>query len=245
MMMKNKRKITIGSILVVIYLFSILPIPLSAETSWYDTDWSYRKPITIDADKVAGDLTDFPVLISLTDSDLADYAQNFGEDIFFTTSGGTKLSHEIESFNSYTGELYAWVEIPSLSSTTDTEIYMYFGNSDCSSQEDVTGTWSNGYVAVYHMNDATTSTILDSTSNDNDGTKKAANEPIETDAKIYKGQEFDGTDDYVFLSDSSSLNPSSEITWNFWVNFDAIPPADDYPTILNKENSQRDYWLLF
>ena len=217
MTMKNKRKITIGSILVVICLFSIIPIPLSAETSWYDTDWRYRKLITIDADKVAGDLTDFPVLISLTDSDLADYAQNFGEDIFFTTSEGTKLSHEIESFNGYTGELYAWVKIPSLSSTTDTKIYMYFGNSDCSSQEDVTGTWSNGYVAVYHMNDATTSTILDSTSNDNDGTKKGANEPIEATAKIYKGQDFDGTDDYVDCGNDTSLDITDEITMDVWV----------------------------
>jgi hypothetical protein len=49
------------------------------------------------------------------------------------------------------------------------------------------------------MVDATTSTIKDSTSNNNDGTKKAANEPIEVTGKVGKAQDSDGVDDYISI----------------------------------------------
>jgi len=52
------------------------------------------------------------------------------------------------------------------------------------------------------MNDgASTSAIYDSTDNNNDGTKKAANEPIEGTGKVGQGQDFDGTDDYIDVAD--------------------------------------------
>lgn len=221
MMMKNKRKIIIGSVLVAIFLFSLLPISI-ADASWYDTDWLYRKKITIDADKVQGDETNFPVLISFTDDDLKDYAQNFGEDILFTNSGSTKLSHEIESFNGYTGALYAWVKVLSLSGSTDTELYMYFGNDECISQEDAENVWDSSYKMVQHMKDKTTSTIEDSTSNSNDGTKKGANEPIEdtTNAKIYACQDFDGTDDYIDCGTSADIDLKDTRTYSSWVKID-------------------------
>ncbi|HTR34899.1 MAG TPA: DUF2341 domain-containing protein, partial [Bryobacteraceae bacterium] len=45
-------------------------------TNWYNAAWTDRKPITIDHTKVAGtsNLTNFPVLISLTDANLATVA---------------------------------------------------------------------------------------------------------------------------------------------------------------------------
>jgi len=55
-----------------------------------------------------------------------------------------------------------------------------------------------GYVAVHHMNDSPdTSHIADSTSNNNDGTKKGANEPVEVAGLVSKAQDFDGSDDYI------------------------------------------------
>ncbi|GAH13970.1 unnamed protein product, partial [marine sediment metagenome] len=45
------------------------------------------------------------------------------------------LYHEIESFDSSTGELVAWVNIPILSTAIDVDFYMYYGNLQCASQE--------------------------------------------------------------------------------------------------------------
>lgn len=122
---------------------------------WWNSSWLYRKKITIDHDKVAGDLSYFPVLISLiSDDDLANGSkcQNDGDDIVFTDVSGVKLYHEIECFANDTGELVCWVNVTNLSSSNHTLIYMYYGNNICSSQEDIAGTWDDDYVIVCHFN---------------------------------------------------------------------------------------------
>ncbi len=143
---------------------------------WYQT-WSYRKSITIDHTKVSGTstLTNFPILFSTTDADLkytsfgGKMGKSDGTDIVFTSSDGiTKLDHEIEKYASTTGETVNWVEIPSLSTTTDTVIYIYFGNASASDQSNKTGVWGSSYKAVYHLPNGVTLGGLDSTSHAND-----------------------------------------------------------------------------
>jgi hypothetical protein len=65
------------------------------------------------------------------------------------------------------------VNITHLSSTSDTILYLYYGNSTCSSQQNVAGTWNNGFKAVYHLKESwstTTGYFKDSTTNHQDGT---------------------------------------------------------------------------
>ena len=99
------------------------------EAGWWDDSWSYRKQLTIESDEVTADLTNFPMLVSFTDTDLITKAQADGDDIVFTLENGTRLDHEIESFTSGTGALVAWVRIPELDSDNDSYIYMYYGNA--------------------------------------------------------------------------------------------------------------------
>ena len=115
---------TVAALVVVLTLFGIAT---SAHAAWYNSNWQYRKKLTIDYNEVGATLTNFPVLVSLSsDTDLAADAQDDNDDILFTGSNGTtKLDHEIEYFNGTTGQLIAWVKIPSLSNTVDTDIYMY------------------------------------------------------------------------------------------------------------------------
>jgi hypothetical protein len=77
----------------------------------FQNGWTYRKRLTIDASRVAGDLTNFPVLISTTDEDWKEdsqaipghVAQTDGGDIIFTAGDGvTKLDHEIEKYDETT-----------------------------------------------------------------------------------------------------------------------------------------------
>jgi hypothetical protein len=141
----------------------------TVETDWWDGLWLFRKKITIDPAKVTDDLTNFPVLIDITDADLATYAQDDGDDLAFTDDNAMQLSHEIETYNTGSGHLVAWVNVPDVSSTEDTVLYLYFGNSIAGNQEDVSGTWDSGYVMVQHL-DETTGPHFDSTINANDGT---------------------------------------------------------------------------
>lgn len=151
-------------------------IPCVSSTSWYNSSWLYSTKIVIDHTKVNQTLTNFPVLIDNTSSSFA-HAQGDGDDFVFVNSDNTtKYNHEIEYFSS--NRLISWVNVTSLSSSVDTVIYMYYGNSGCSNQQNIEGTWNSNFKMVQHMDDLTTSSIEDSTINSYDGTKTGANTPI-------------------------------------------------------------------
>jgi len=179
-------------------------------SGWYDTDWSSRKQIVIKGSQiVGGPHTNFPVMVKLTnDADLASTAQADGDDILFTNNDGTvKLDHEIEYYSS--GALVAWVEVPSLTSGADVAICMYYGNSIVASQENVAGTWSNGYEAVYHLhNDFTDSAKT------HDGTNEGS---LNVTGIAAGGQDFVPADEIELGTWSVS---GSAITIEAWVNLD-------------------------
>jgi len=186
-------------------LFLFIVCFMQTTQAWYNTDWNYRKEITIDHDQVPGDITNIPILINLTDTDLRDMAQNDGDDILFTDSNDNKLDHEIETYTSGTGRLIAWVEA-SLDGDTNTTLYMYFNNSGCGNQQNVNGTWGNSFVAVYHMTN-----LLDSTQNDNDLSMTGA-VGDNANSRIGNGKVFDNGD-YFTLKNYS--NPST-MTFTCW-----------------------------
>ena len=106
-------------------------------STWWNSNWNYRKLITVNSSQVDDDFINFPMLVNITDADLRDDAQDDGDDIAFVlySDNTTQLNHEIELFNDTTGELITWVNITSLSKSSDTKIWMYYNNSACSSQE--------------------------------------------------------------------------------------------------------------
>jgi len=130
------------------------------------------------------------------------------------------LNHEIERFNSATGELVAWVKLPILSSTADTTIYMYYGRSDISSQQNPTGVWDSNYKLVQHLDEATEN-LYDSTSNTNYG-KPEGGAVQGTAGKIDGAILFDGINDSVNMTNRESLNPTSKITVEAWINFKSL-----------------------
>ena len=138
-------------------------------TGWYNSAWAHRKVITISHTQVSGaaNLTNFPVLVSLTsDPNLPAEAKSDGSDLLFTDSSGTlKLNHEIEKYSSANGQLLAWVQVPSLSPTVDTTIYLYYGNSSAADQQNKAAVWSAGYQGVWHFGSA--APLTDSTGNGN------------------------------------------------------------------------------
>ncbi len=222
---------------------------IATDVGWYKTGgtWGYRKKITIDHTKVSNtNQTNFPVLVSITDTDLKDTSQaspghvgqSDGGDIFFTSSNGTaKLSHEIEKYDNTTGNLIAWVKVPVLSVSADTVIYLYYGNASTANQWDTANVWDSNYKMVQHLSDATTSTTIDSTSNANNGTKLAANEPIETlSGQINEAQSFDGGNDYVDAGNGASLNITDNITVEAWIK-PTIPQPRTWASIIDKKLS--------
>jgi hypothetical protein len=177
--------------------------------------WPYRKRINLPIP--TANLTDFPEKVPIiADAAIGAHCLASGYDIRFTAADGTTLlSYERESWSGGGGSAVTaifWVKTDV--ATAGTYIWCYYGNAAASDGEDAEAVWDDDYKAVYHMKDATTSTILDSTGNDNDGTKKAANEPIEATGKIGKGQSFDGANDYI---NNSIASPAAPVTISVWI----------------------------
>ena len=202
---------------------SVYSVPWYTNSSWYSTSWSYRKSITVDNTKVSADLTNFPVLINLSsDASLASHAKTDGSDIIFTSSDGTtKLERGIERYTTATGELVAWVKIPSLANSTDTVIYMYYGNA-AGAETNSTSVWDSNYKIVHHYPNGTTLSATDSTSNGFNGTISGA---VAGTGKIDGAGSYDGTDDYIYTADNSAFSPSA-FTVSSWVNFTSFSGAD-------------------
>jgi len=232
---KFRRKTTSGFLAFLIVLQTVVgifaPVDFSLEppfvepqetlaaANWYGTaGWGYRKKITIDHTKVATSTqTNFPVLISRIDDDWRTVAndgkvgQDDGGDFMFTSSDGqAKLSHEIDKYSSSTGELIAWVRIPTLSASADTEIYMYYGNADCADQWDAAGgTWDSSFVMVQHMNEDPSD--ADPAFKDSAGSNDGMDYGDMTAGDQVAGQidgslDFDGADDYVEIADESNFD---------------------------------------
>jgi len=147
----------------------------SATSGWYDSAWLHRKKVTIDSSQVLSTETDFVVLATTTDTDLRDDARSDGFDILFTASDGTtKLDYERESFDNTTGDLVAWIETD-VSSSVDTEIYIYYGNASASTDNSSsTAVWDSGYIGVWHLGEDPSVAVNDSSINANHMTADAS-----------------------------------------------------------------------
>jgi hypothetical protein len=204
--------------------------------------FGFRKSITIDRTKIPGTcgttLPDFPMLFSVTDGDLAttayggdvasyDAPSNDPRDIIFRaldddTCGGPgtapcTLDHEIEKYVETSGELVAWVRIPSVntnSASSNTVIYIYYGNSDVpSSTQNANGVWDTNYAGVWHL-DETTGDHADSTSNNNTGTPYGGVNQNGT-GQMDGADVFDNSNDYLEATTNGFNNQAGTI--DFWI----------------------------
>ncbi|MEO9966787.1 MAG: DUF2341 domain-containing protein [Reichenbachiella sp.] len=191
----------------------------NTQTVQFDAPFSYgyKKRITIDQTQVSGssDLTDFPVLISLTDNDLrttgnGGNVENInGYDIRFTYANAVIwLNHDLEYYDPTTGQIVAWVRIPVLAYDEDTDIDMYYGNSAISTNPSTTSTYVD-YHAVYHLGQ---DNFADATANSYDGTNSGS---VDAAGKTGRSQQFDGTD-IIELTSFPNLN--TEFTISMWFN---------------------------
>jgi PKD repeat protein len=155
-------------LLALIFLLALSVLLPPAAAAWYDSNWLYRQNITINKVYVNGTgitLTNFPVLVNIQDTNLISNAQSNGNDILFTASDGvTILNYEIENFTQSSGNLIAWVKVPSVYNTTNTTFYMYYGNPSASNQQNAAGVWDSKYMGVWHLGNLI-SPSSDSTSN--------------------------------------------------------------------------------
>lgn len=150
------------------------------------------------------------------------------------------------------------VKVTSISSSADTDIYYYYDNDHADNTTYIGAintaagatVWDANFSAVYHMVDATTSTVVDSTSNNIDGTKTSANNPLESVAQIGKGQTF--SSDSISTSGAYNDNgftislcvkPSDVTTTIFITNGQVLASPDNKRCVI--VGAQDDYFNIY
>ncbi len=201
-----------------------LAAQIPAKAQGWSNGYSYRRTVTIFHSQVPNtDQTDFPMLFSGTYSYLATTANgggvtsSSGYDIIFTSdSAGTNvLPYERESYNGTTGAVIFWVQVPTVSHTSDTVIYLFYGDSSVTTdQSNKTGTWDSNFKGVWHMGNGTTLSAADSTANGNNGT--VGGSPTAITGQIGGGVNFSGSSDRFAISSISVSSVSYTIS--AWLN---------------------------
>ena len=198
---------------------------VAADPAWFDSSWVNRKKITIDKDKVDADLTGFPILFSVTDTDLK-VARSDGFDFVITKADGTtEVPYEREKWDGDTGELILWFKGDILD-LTDVDFYIYYNKPTSTDKADPTNVWDSNYKNVWHM-DGTGSTITDSTSNNNDKSLPSSwawDSAGEISAGLAFTAQQKGGGDQISLG----INEGNDFTIEFWIEGDAAPTSDGF-----------------
>jgi RHS repeat-associated protein len=186
----------------------------------YGNGYQYRQTIVLGHANVPNtDQVNFPVLISGVYPYLANVSNGGlvqsanGYDIVFSSDpeGGNPLNYETGTYDPVTGTVNFWVSIPTLSHTTDTIIYLFYGNSSITSdQSNKTAVWDANYVGVWHLPNGTTLTANDSTSNGRNGTISGV---TATAGQIDGGASFNGSSIITIPTIGSLAGPFTIEEW--------------------------------
>ncbi|MDD4287309.1 MAG: DUF2341 domain-containing protein, partial [Candidatus Peribacteraceae bacterium] len=218
--------------------------------------FAYRKRIVIDNTNVDSNLSNFPLYVKVNaDADVGAAAQADGDDIRFATATGMVLPYEEESFliSSGSGSGNYWVKVPTVLTATGTVIYLYYGSGSAVDGQNATGVWDSNYKGVWHLKESvagypTEGDVIDSTGNNNDGTGWSASPdmtPDPVDAKLSRGQLFDGTNDSLYVADSASLSQTGTMTLSTWYKLTSAAADYDFLTGKMTNGNWTDGYGLF
>ena len=228
--------------------------------------WDKRVRITIDRNDVDAALSNFPILVHLSNSSsgrnnddasfIFDELQNDTnrKKIAVTKSDGlTQCYIETEKWDDVSEKAWLWVKVPSISNITDTALYLYYDKTHADNTAYVGDTgstaaqnvWDSSFKGVWHLSETSggVGAIKDSTSNNNVGTDNG-NPTFNATGLIDSAISFDGLDDYINMSNSASLQFTSSLTIEAWINLESFGSGADVDVVLRKgEANPNDYQL--
>jgi MSHA biogenesis protein MshQ len=176
-----------------------------------------RKAITIHGPMITGTQTDFPVWIDLADPDIAASARADGTDIFFTATNGTPLDYELQRWNPAAPRLQAWVRVPTLQHNNDAIIFVEYGDLAKAKPTNPSGVFSASFAAVWHLDDALTSTTVVDSTGARDGTASGLAPAAQVPAQLGGGMSFDGQGN-AQITFTNPMTGNAAHTISAWVN---------------------------
>ena len=224
-------------------------------------DWTvYGKKFSLTFDGVAegATLTDFPVLVRISEYDeatgkgirnfrYADCLKADGGDLRFADESGTLLMSEVDTWNT-NGESLVWVKVSTL--TKGTKIWAYYGSkyAHAVNPKDV---WSNGFLGVWHLGAEGSSDQPDSVEGGNafklatdyaDGVSAGTN-GVAGLAAAFNQRSDDGFGSYTIADSDKKYSGFTKFTVEYWTyqNDHAPSQAPTDARILYKHNAWEAY----
>ncbi len=235
----------------------------------FPSGWGYYKPVTINNTGNSTALTDYQIKVTV-DHVSGKMNSNFS-DLRFTDTNGNQLSYWVESYVASTSAT-VWAKIPSVPAGGTATVRMYYGNPSASDASDFDNTFTKDYadsglVALWHMDEGSSSTVQDSSGTGNAGTRLDANSGNADgntpsiwqmqDGTQWDGRsgvrfstgsalEFDGVDDYVSIPFSTVFDfDSQDFSIEAWINTtDCFSPSGDTRIINYGGTVFNDYILV-
>jgi biopolymer transport protein ExbB len=199
----------------------------AVSSAWWDDNWNFRKPLTIDTTAagaaLASSVDKVTVLVRLDVARFSYFADTRadGSDIrFIAADDKTPLPFHIESYDPVAGMAFIWVQVPRLTTGTSETIYMYYGNPSAPAGSDAAASFDVNQVLVYHFAGGA---AADQTSyGNNPATSSAVANPASV---IGAGVRFNGSEQIAIpATPSLRLIPSQGLTVSLWVNIDQEQP---------------------
>jgi hypothetical protein len=169
------------------------PATFSTASAETEVTTTYKFKITVDKTKVTGTNTNFVYMFKKTASIPAGFWAHVkdpaGLDIrFYDTDGSTELKRELVTFDVATQTVEAWVQIPSLGTATDKEIWCKYNGSTAANDTTI---WTDvNATAIYHLQDAANASVGGVNLTVSGATQVGT-------GKINKAYSFNGSSDYM------------------------------------------------
>ena len=216
------------------YLLIVLLLTPGLSHAWWNDQWPYRLPITVDSSasgaQTGVDLTDVTVLLKLHTGNFEDFfvvKDDLSDLRFIGEDDKTPLKFHVESFDLVNQLLYVWVKIPHIGAGVNSgRVWMYYGNAAATAAQDSGGSFDANTALVYHFG-AGEKWLQDATANNNHAT--AGNAQPSAGAQIAGGVKFAGAAITVNDTPSLAVHAQQGATIGFWMK----------PSQL-----QTDAWLL-
>jgi hypothetical protein len=148
----------VGFIVSAIFVSALPVFAISPYVSWSKSSSFFiiTTPEGADLPASATELN-FPLLLRLNGSNFNfSQAQADGRDIRFTSMADAPLTYQIEQWDALNQTAAVWIKIPTVIGNARQEVKMFWGKTDAISESNGTNVFNanNGYVSVFHMDNA-------------------------------------------------------------------------------------------
>lgn len=178
-----------------------------SRTDWYDARYLHRRLLTVATKELTGNVTGFPVLVTLPTSVGVDLAAGASDLRFVSMDNMDVYPYELDTFNA-AGNTTAWVRLTLTNNNPTWTFWVYYGYPNA------TGT-SNGatvfedFESVHHLGG-----LGDSTSHNHNASATTA--PNGIAGQVGGAQNFDGTDDYLEMANSGDMDFGTTMSVSAW-----------------------------